>query len=554
MSDEVGVDPGRLNELASRLEHLRDVLAANVPVIMNTLNEYWSAGQSAPVNLSVLQQAQGQSVQDASDLRARYDLALDWEERPAVHLHGGMISIPWLTAGSQLDTASAKADAILLADAQESGNEAVIKSVERDIADHQNDKQWLADFYYQSGVQFAKVLAKSPDIQRDFSLLAQVPTGNPYFMAGLLNTLNRSQLLDFMILSKGAPSSDDEAIATAMADGMLSPQAMAGLVGWLTSSTENSDGRGSTPGPLLQAIAKNPKASARLIAIMNPDSPQFKTIIKLYANYGAENTFLQIMANAIAEAPSQKQAMAMIKSMVTDLSVLDTPGIANSELFTSTISASQKGLQAFLEAATLRLMPAITPNDPNFPADWYLPYGHTLDQYLGPLVNEIGTAFSNQEDSVSFLRGYFEGIIMGAAFAAIPLDGVSEAGAIALGVAEPAGTPFLPTQQELNLAFTYIFPDKESGAQAERSFNQQLQSIVVVGGIVRIYTAAHDRAGAEALLSSPELGHIINMYLTHGSPSSYDQSWLNQPAVGNQTRQEVISQLVAASADLGNPS
>jgi hypothetical protein len=63
MGDEVGVEPERLNKVASALENLRDVLAANVPVIVNTLQQY---GQ--PISLAPLRQAQARSVQDAADI------------------------------------------------------------------------------------------------------------------------------------------------------------------------------------------------------------------------------------------------------------------------------------------------------------------------------------------------------------------------------------------------------------------------------------------------------------------------------------------------------
>ena len=58
MSDEVGVDVERIGQLASALENLRDVLAANVPTIVNTLNSYWSSGTGSPISLQPLQQAQ----------------------------------------------------------------------------------------------------------------------------------------------------------------------------------------------------------------------------------------------------------------------------------------------------------------------------------------------------------------------------------------------------------------------------------------------------------------------------------------------------------------
>jgi hypothetical protein len=44
LSDEVGVSPEQVDKLASALENLRDVLAANVPAIVNTMGSYWNGG------------------------------------------------------------------------------------------------------------------------------------------------------------------------------------------------------------------------------------------------------------------------------------------------------------------------------------------------------------------------------------------------------------------------------------------------------------------------------------------------------------------------------
>jgi len=75
VDNEVGVDPERVAQAAAALENLRDTLAANVPVIVNTLNEYWSSGAGSPVDLGPLRRAEARSVQDAADMRARANLA-----------------------------------------------------------------------------------------------------------------------------------------------------------------------------------------------------------------------------------------------------------------------------------------------------------------------------------------------------------------------------------------------------------------------------------------------------------------------------------------------
>lgn len=79
MSDEVGVDVGRIGQLASALENPRDALAANVPTIVNTMNEYWSSGTGSPISLQPLQQAQSHSVADATDIRDRAVMAVAYQ-------------------------------------------------------------------------------------------------------------------------------------------------------------------------------------------------------------------------------------------------------------------------------------------------------------------------------------------------------------------------------------------------------------------------------------------------------------------------------------------
>lgn len=169
MSDDVGVQPGRLNELASALEQLRDVLAANVPTIVSKLNMYWSTGQGTPISLSSLQHAQGQSVQDAAEIRARSNLAIAWEAKANARLPGDMISVPWPAPGKALDAASAQADAQLLAQAEaESAKDpkaarAQIAQVEDDVQDHLDQgaagTAWLVAFYNQASPQVANLAA-----------------------------------------------------------------------------------------------------------------------------------------------------------------------------------------------------------------------------------------------------------------------------------------------------------------------------------------------------------------------------------------------------------
>lgn len=87
---EVGVDLVRLARLAATLEQLRDALAANVPVIANTLDSY-----GAPAGTRVLRQAQARSADDARDMRARSALAALWEHQHVRLTGQGMVPIPW---------------------------------------------------------------------------------------------------------------------------------------------------------------------------------------------------------------------------------------------------------------------------------------------------------------------------------------------------------------------------------------------------------------------------------------------------------------------------
>ena len=165
MSDEVGVEPERLDQVANALEHLRDVLAANVPVIVNMMNEYWSAGTGAPISLSALLQAQSRSPEDAADMRARSNLAQAWMNNPAnIDLVvGGEAYIPW--DGPALDSQDASAETQALAAAEADlktdpkAARAEIQAIQTDLKDHvdSGDETWLRTFYDQGAPQVANL-------------------------------------------------------------------------------------------------------------------------------------------------------------------------------------------------------------------------------------------------------------------------------------------------------------------------------------------------------------------------------------------------------------
>src|SRR6202012_1130399 len=155
MSDEVGVDVERIGQLASALEHLRDVLAANVPTIVNTLNMYWSSGTGSPISLQPLQQAQSRSVNDATDIRDRATMAVAYQNQANYCLPNNMVNIPWDSSQQQLDADSAKAAAQNLAAAEAEAKtnpklaRAQIAAIQAQMQDNLDSKDtaWAQNFY-----------------------------------------------------------------------------------------------------------------------------------------------------------------------------------------------------------------------------------------------------------------------------------------------------------------------------------------------------------------------------------------------------------------------
>jgi hypothetical protein len=195
MSDEVGVEPEQLAQLATELENLRDVLAANVPIIVNAMESYWNSGTGQPINLMQLKQAQARSPEDAADMRARSNLAQAWMANPAnIDLvTSGMAYIPW--DGQALDSQDAATDAQELAAAESSGNIAQIQAIEQDIKDHLDEGTaglpFLSAFYNQAGPQVAALTdalyahggtIEQPLSAQDERILNQFGTGLAYVM------------------------------------------------------------------------------------------------------------------------------------------------------------------------------------------------------------------------------------------------------------------------------------------------------------------------------------------------------------------------------------
>jgi hypothetical protein len=160
---EVGVNPDRVAQAAAALAQLRDALAANVPVIVNTLNQYWSGGTGSPVNLGSLQHALGRAPADATDMETRARLAALWLQQKVSLTSTGLVSIPF--SGQALDEADAKAEAQALTAIEGSQDPsdamATIQAVQQDIQDHLSagDTQWLTAFYDQGAAQVAGLAA-----------------------------------------------------------------------------------------------------------------------------------------------------------------------------------------------------------------------------------------------------------------------------------------------------------------------------------------------------------------------------------------------------------
>jgi hypothetical protein len=261
MSDEIGVDVERMQQMATALENLRDVLAANVPVIVSTMSQFWSGGTGQPISLLPLQQAVGKSVEDATAMRARAEMAVAFQHRPDARLPGHMVSIPWDASTAQLDADSGKAAAqdLAAAEAEASKNPAAaraeIAAIEADMQDHldSRDTGWVQAFYDNGGAAAAANLAQTlHDLES--------PGNNV-----LQDNADRFQVLT---------SADQQTVASfanglAIADKAgLSPQAVQSLVNspnmWSTAMLIKYGPPGSSWATSEQKSQQNPNSSSLL--------------------------------------------------------------------------------------------------------------------------------------------------------------------------------------------------------------------------------------------------------------------------------------------------
>jgi hypothetical protein len=155
MAEEIGVDVERIQQMATALENLRDVLAANVPIIVTSMNQAWSSGTGQPISLLPLQQAVGKSAEDASAILARAEMAEAYQSQANAQLPGNMVNIPWDPSAAQLNVESPEAIArdLAAAEAESAKDPAAarlrIEAIEAEVQDHldTHDTAWLQGFY-----------------------------------------------------------------------------------------------------------------------------------------------------------------------------------------------------------------------------------------------------------------------------------------------------------------------------------------------------------------------------------------------------------------------
>jgi hypothetical protein len=269
---------------AAALENLRDVLAANVPKIVNTMNGYGS-----PISLSLLPQAQARSVIDAADMRARSNLAQKLYETASLNACLTMVQIPW--DGAAVDAANAKADAQLLTSAEQNPNSeqalADIQAVADDVNDHvkENDSTYLSDFYNQAGPQVAG-------------------------LAGVLHNLNGSAKdIPVSAMFANTFSKQDQQILNSFATGL----AYVDSKGMLQPSTIKQLTATSTLWSMGMLVKYGPNGAAWSTADPTPQSQNFLAQLTM-AEYNAEqNGTLRIPLGPDSKYPIPAQAYQQVE-------------------------------------------------------------------------------------------------------------------------------------------------------------------------------------------------------------------------------------------------
>lgn len=491
MDGDIGADVERMQQLAAALEDLRDVLAANVPKIVNTMNEYWSAGTGQPISLIALQQALGRSADDASAIRARANLAVAYQDQNDVGLHGKMVTIPW-------DTSVPPAQAAL--DAQ-----------------HHN---------YKGGV---RLLASN--------------SGNPSYIAEYLEGLNASSLTQ-LINALGVLPKDtgpvSQAIVTAMSDGKLDRKATRELANALAAQPNvNQSGTNialeefyAGRYQLLKDIAKSSTASSHFVASTDP--AQLKALLESFdpntnaycqSSSGVE-AILQIMTNAVRSEPAPQlesdkpPAAKLIASLGGDLQVLSAQTLSQ--------PAVEKDLKAFMTAAVIKLTPPMSGSSNQAQlAAWSTQLRQNMET-LAPLLESIGKSYENYQQSVHFLQSFLADVLEDSVTGVL---GVSEPGpGEALGLGEGITEGLL--QGPISKGMNYLIPDDlAGGAQAQISAHEQLQEITMIYELMRLYQSAGDVSGLKTLMTGPNLWTTVRALATGGKLTKSETKWLEGQTV-----------------------
>jgi hypothetical protein len=388
VSDElISVDPDRCNAAAGELETLRDVLAANVPVITQILEEYWSSGVGNPVSLAVLTKARTVAPADAATMRTRERLAAIAASGPQALAYSidGMVTIPGSTGDE--NTLDAQEEVQALAQAEKSGDRATIQAIEQDIQDHLDEGDsgttWLSAFYNGAGPQVAGLASSLHDedatgitllTPQDEQILSTYASGLAAVdKAGKLQQSTITQLTAgptlwsaTMLLKYGPPGSA-YGTQSGFADGKNGQngqpaQIQQGLLAQMTDAVYTSMQNGTYTVPVNWGSAESGSQLNQLQAEMADANP-LDTMMQLDAQnqVAAGQVLGGPDGGSIAKTLEQQQFLNWRmedgphgETSATFAGFGDTVG----GLFTQTFPMNQQDIANFLDAAT------VNPSDP----------------------------------------------------------------------------------------------------------------------------------------------------------------------------------------------
>jgi hypothetical protein len=115
--------------------------------------------------------------------------------------------------------------------------------------------------------------------------------------------------------------------------------------------------------------------------------------------------------------------------------------------------------------------------------------------------------------------------VIGALTALIPPVGGTGM-AMGMGAAEGAAESTPGFEDLINKGMSYLIPDNlENGAQAVLSATYQLEEIIMISSLSRVYDSAGDISGLHALLNNPDLWGVVSALAT-GAPLSGPEAQL----------------------------